>query len=606
MSLAAIPAYVIAGRLMRPSLALLAGVFAVAIPSMAYTNTLLTENAFYPASMAAAATLFLLLERPTLLRQLSFFGFVIVAFLIRAQGVILLAALALSLVIMALLNAWEGRRLPLRSLWRQVVLYRVSVVTLLVGVGAVVVYELARGRPIRSVLGTYSSVTAMQHPLGATVRWTLEHLGELDLYLGVIPFVATIIVLGLGLRPSEPSVELRAFAAATLPLVAVFVGTAAVYAADPQGARMEERYMFHIAPLFLIALLVWVERGLPRPPALTGAAAALGAGLAALVPYDQLITSDVVHDAFGLVPLLALELRGTLTAQNVGVAVGTAAVLAAVVAVVVRPRWAWILPAVVLVYWGVIEVRPIQRRIVQASKDAIHGGITVRKDWVDHEVGGDSNVALLVNGGITALPYWENEFFNRSVRAVYTLAGPFDGLAREDLAPDPKGVLHGATGKRIQQRYVLSNYQVVPAGRPLAEDRGTGMTLYETKGPVRIKGTLVGLYPDRWSGPAALWTQYGCNGGTLRVHLLSDPALYHRGRQTIVAMLGTKTIARTTVPTTRATTFAVPLPRRAGVCPVNFVVTPTAVPAQAFPGSGDVRTLGIRFLGFDYRPAKSS
>ena len=141
---------------------------------------------------------------------------------------------------------------------------------------------------------------------------------------------------------------------------------------------------------------------------------------------------------------------------------------------------AWILPAVVLVYWGVIEVRPIQRRIVQASKDAIHGGITVRKDWVDHQVGGDSNVALLVNGGITALPYWENQFFNRSVRTVYTLAGPFDGLAREDLAPDPKGVLHGASGRKIRQRYVLSNYQVVPAGRPLAADRGTGMTLYET------------------------------------------------------------------------------------------------------------------------------
>jgi len=603
MSLAAIPAYLIARRLMRPSLALLAGVFAVAIPSLAYTNTLLTENAFYPASMAAAAALFLLLERPTLLRQLSFFGLVIVAFLIRVQGVILLAALALSLVIMVLLNAWDGRRLPLRALRQQFALYRVSILTLVIGVAAVVLYELARGRPIRSVLGAYAGVTTMQHPLGSTLRWTLEHLGEFDLYLAVIPFVATIIVLGLGLRPSQPSVELRAFAAASLPLIAVFVGTAAVYAADPHGARIEERYMFHVAPLFLIALLAWVERGLPRPPALTGAAAALGAGLAAFVPYDQLISSDVVHDAFGLVPLLSLELRGTLTGQNVGVAVGTATVLAAVLAVVVQPRFAWILPVVVLLYWGVIEVRPIQRRIVQASKDAIHGGITVRKDWVDHAVGGDSDVALVVNGGSTALPYWENEFFNRNVGPLYTLAGPFDGLAREDVAPDAKGVLHGVGGRKITQRYVLSNYQVVPVGQPLAADRGTGMTLYETKGPIRIKGTLVGAYPDRWSGPAVLWTQYRCNGGTLRVHVLSDPALFHRGEQTITAMIGAKTIATTKVPTTRAVTFAVPMPKRADVCPVNFIITPTAVPAQALPANGDTRTLGIRFLGFDYRPA---
>ena len=111
MSLAAIPAYLIARRLMRPSLALLAAVFAVSIPSLAYTNTLLTENAFYPASMAAAAALFLLLERPTLTRQISFFGFVDLAFLIRAQGVILLAALAGSLVLMVVLNAWNGGRL---------------------------------------------------------------------------------------------------------------------------------------------------------------------------------------------------------------------------------------------------------------------------------------------------------------------------------------------------------------------------------------------------------------------------------------------------------------------------------------------------------------
>jgi hypothetical protein len=48
----------------------------------------------------------------------------------------------------------------------------------------------------------------------------------------------------------------------------------------------------------------------------------------------------------------------------------------------------------------------------------------------------------------------------------------------------------------------------------------------------------------------------------------------------------------------------VPLPRRKGVCAVNFLVGPTAVPAQSIPGNGDTRTLGIRFVGFDYRPAR--
>ena len=137
----------------------------------------------------------------------------------------------------------------------------------------------------------------------------------------------------------------------------------------------------------------------------------------------------------------------------------------------------------------------------------------------------------------------------------------------------------------------------------IARDGGTGMTLYETSGPLRIKATVVGLYTDRWSGPAALWTQYGCHGGTLRAHLLSDPGLFHRRVQGLTAQIDGKTVAQLRVPTTRPATFSVPMPKRAGVCAVNFLVAPTAVPAQVFPGNGDLRPLGIRFLRVDYRPA---
>jgi hypothetical protein len=602
MSLAAIPTYLIARRLMRPGVALIAAFFAVAIPSLAYTNALLSENAFYPAVMAASAALFLLLERPTLVRQLAFFAFTVLAFLARAQGVILLGAFVIALAIVCVTNAWGGRRFSGRAFLQDLLRFRVSLAILVLGVIAVVGYEVARGRPVRTILGTNAGVTSMHRPLGPTLRWILEHLGELDLYLGIIPFVAMVVIVGLALAPRERSAALSAFGAASAGLVAVFVATAGIYATDPLVRRIEERYMFEIAPLFFVALMAWVERGLPRPPARTGVAVALGAGLAALVPYSQLITTDVVHDAFALVPLFAQETAGRLTPASIGVAVGAAAIAGAIVAVIVRPRLAWILPAVVLVYYGYIELRPIQRWIDQASRDAIGAGITVRHDWIDRRLGPDTNVALLVNGGFIALPYWENEFFNRSVRTVYTMAGPFDGLPRTELATRPSGLLTDVTGQAVRHRYVLSNYQVVPEGRPLAQDSRTGMTLYETSGPLRVKATLVGLYPDRWSGGAALWTQYGCNGGVLRARVLSDPTLYPGGVQAITAQLDGKTIAETTVRTTKATTFSVPLPRHAGVCAVNFLVDPTAVPAQVIPGNRDTRTLGIRFLGFDYRP----
>ena len=53
MSLAAIPAYLIARRMLSKQLAFAAAVLAVAIPSMVYTGTLMTENAFYPIFLFA-------------------------------------------------------------------------------------------------------------------------------------------------------------------------------------------------------------------------------------------------------------------------------------------------------------------------------------------------------------------------------------------------------------------------------------------------------------------------------------------------------------------------------------------------------------------------
>ena len=48
--------------------------------------------------------------------------------------------------------------------------------------------------------------------------------------------------------------------------------------------------MFLLAPLFLIALLAWIDRGAPRPRVAAAlAAVGLGAALPALIPYDRFI-----------------------------------------------------------------------------------------------------------------------------------------------------------------------------------------------------------------------------------------------------------------------------------------------------------------------------
>src|SRR5207248_10095059 len=74
MSLAAVPAYFLALRVLAPLASLVASVLTVAVPSMFYTGTLMTETIFYPVFLCLALTLVLALERPTITRQLVLLG----------------------------------------------------------------------------------------------------------------------------------------------------------------------------------------------------------------------------------------------------------------------------------------------------------------------------------------------------------------------------------------------------------------------------------------------------------------------------------------------------------------------------------------------------
>src|SRR5581483_9518118 len=96
MSLAALPAYGLARRVLRQPLALLAAALAVAVPSMIYTGTLMTENAFYPLFLTCVWLLVLVLERPTPWLQAAVLVVAFVCFLTRAQAVVLAPAIALS------------------------------------------------------------------------------------------------------------------------------------------------------------------------------------------------------------------------------------------------------------------------------------------------------------------------------------------------------------------------------------------------------------------------------------------------------------------------------------------------------------------------------
>src|SRR5215210_3969719 len=93
MPLAAVPLYLLAGRVLTPRFALLAAVLGLAVPSMLYTGTLMTENLFYPLFFAVVLALVLVLERPTFLRSVAVLGLCALAFLVRPQALAFLPAI---------------------------------------------------------------------------------------------------------------------------------------------------------------------------------------------------------------------------------------------------------------------------------------------------------------------------------------------------------------------------------------------------------------------------------------------------------------------------------------------------------------------------------
>ena len=603
MSLAAIPVYLLARRLVSRPLALLAAALAIAIPDMTYTTAMMTENAFYPAFVLVVLTMYLALERPTIVRQLLVFPAILLAFYIRAQAAVFLPALVTAVAVLCLLDAWLERDgsffLRLR---RRVVDFWVVWAVAIVGAVLVVLYEHARGRPLSTVLGAYGGVTGFRYRIGPIARWFLYHVGELDFAVGILPFAAFLFVVTALLR-RERSRPLRVFAAVAVPVAAWFTLAVAAYASNPIGDRIEERNLFFVAVLYFVALVIWVDRGLPRRSLAAGAALVAAVVVAALVPYGSLIDSNSVSSTFGVLPLMHLEhWRISVAPDRLRWVVLAGAAVAAVFLLLLPRRYALAAPFAVLAYLTLAS-HPVYLFTQQASVDNAHAGISVKRNWIDRAVGSNADVAILFFA-LDAVPYWQNEFFNASVHRVYNINGRYDGLPQTQIGVDERtGLLvDPAHNQRIQADYLLVNQAVFPRGRLVAADRGTGMRLYRLAGRfARISEILNGTYADTWSRDSVDFTRYACRGGVLTVTLSSD-RLVHPTNQVITAFQGARLVAKRTIRPRHdlGQRMVIPLRSEGGACTVTFHV-PTAVPNVAL-NNGDMREVGIRFTKVVFRP----
>jgi hypothetical protein len=595
MSLTAIPAYFLARRVLPARLALYVSVLSVLIPSMLYTGMLMTENAFYPLFVLAAYLLVRMLEQPTWKVQVALLVVCGIAFECRAQAVALIPAIVCAPFLNALFD-----RAPVRPVVRRFgVLYGIlagAVLLALLG-------TIARGRSPLTLLGAYQAAASTHYTVGGIARYFVYHVAELDLYLGVLPFAALLV---LWLAPRHTSPAGRAFAAASLSVSVFLLAEVATFASASYVDRIEERNMFYLAPFALVALLALARDGLVstgRRPVLI---AALAAGvLPFFIPYARLINPSAVSDTFALLPWWWAQDHLIHLPQVRYVAFGVTMAAAALFVVLPR-RFALALPVLVGAYFigtAVVEEHGRHGMHVTSVGSGFAGTHFAHHDWIDRAVGANASVAILWTGTLPSpYPVWENEFFNRSVKTVYDV----DGAQRPDPLPEtdvkrlPDGDL-AVNGRPVRAQYVLASGTVEIVGKIVGKPDPVGDDLYRVDGPIVVLSHVDGLYSDTWSGHGVSYQRVDCTGGTLSVTLQSDVRLF-RTPQTVIAREAGEVVGRTQIPVNREITLTVPLhPAPNGRCLVDFTVPRTAVPAQVEANSIDTRRLGARFLDFEFR-----
>ena len=608
-----VPLYLWGRRLMSPLYALIAVGLVLLMPSLLYSGMLMTENAFLPAFVLAAFAFALALERPTLLSQLFAFGTILLATVVRYQGLVLLLVLPTAILIKVLLELRaEPRPSPLRFLWTELRRYWISAALLVVAACLYVLLELARGRGLSSGLGTYQAVTQKNYSFDAARHWILLHFAELGLSVAILPASAFLLLLGLAfVRQGTRSAAERAFLAVTAAAIPWVVVEVAVFASG-FSLRIEERYMFFLAPLLFLALALWLDRGLPRPLALTLVAAAVPAALLFALPLGSLLNISILSDTFGLIPFLRLSQRfvpgGVGEARHFLLAGG----IAAAFAFVLWPRTAWprvLFPASVAAFLVLssYSVNGTLRDYSRALKDS--AGTLGSPSWVDQRIGSGGDATFLL--GTTSetwpetLSLWQMEFWNRSLHSVYNLSTPEPAGGPETPARvDPANglIVSTTSSKPLKARNIISSLAFGLDGRLIAAR--PPFALYRTKGPLRVAQETTGIYGDGWMSADAAYTRFAVDApGRIEVTLTRTAWSGQDvpGNVRIeLAPLGGKPLAirRWVIHTGSARVFTIPTPRRR--FQVTIHISPTFSPSQF--GQPDTRQLGAQ-VAFRYRSA---
>ena len=403
---------------------------AVALPSLVYTATVMTENLYYPLALVVMWATLLALERPTWRNTALVLVALGLALATRTQAVALAAGIVFAPVALAVI---EGSRLArVRASWRLYALFGGAAVIVLAGQVA------AGGSRCSGLLGAYGVVGDRSYDVGTVLRYWLWHAEELTLYLGVVPVAATLVLLG---RARRLPARLQEHLAVTVSFSVWTTLVVAAFASEFAG-RIQERNTFAIAPLFLVALVAWVAIGAPRPWPSAAVATALAVVLVVAFPYTRFIGEPAKSDTLAILPIWSAF--GHLPFDSIWFSVLLGALALAAVFLLVPARWAVLVPLAVLLWFGVVGTLRVvgPSRLRPGGSGSPLPGHPWRSARLDrHGAPRRARRRGSCGQGLTdRFTVNQNEFFNRAVGPVYYIGGPSPGnLPETGISVDPRG-----------------------------------------------------------------------------------------------------------------------------------------------------------------------
>lgn len=509
MSLAAVPAYLLARRLrLSPAFGLACAVFAVALPDLGFSAYGLADPVAYPLVVGALYAGVVALESPRRAPQLAFLALAGLAAFARIQYVVLVPAFLTAAGLLDGRRALRAQRLPLA----------------VVGGAAAAGLAAGAGR----VLGYYSAVTDLHVGLGL-VRWAAVDLFVLALVSGVVLVPGAVVALARPRGRGETAFALLA-GVVTLALLV----EAGVYASNG-SQRFQERYLFSLLPLIPIAFGVYLRRGRPArlPVALL---AALLLALSARLPLSGYAAGTGSTDSPFLAGVLRVERIAGVGAGAAVVAV--CAALAAVGAVVVAWRGGGRAAIAASLAFLIAASVAGTAQFVSEARLVRDRDLPVRATWVDDR--GLGEVTALQTPFAPAMRMLQQLYWNRSITRELVLddAVPTDAFAVLPASVARDGTLR-VRGGAVRAPLLVQEYAVTAEleNATLLERAGT-FSLWRPHAPARLRLLAVGRFSDGWlahDGRLTIWPAPGEAGthGELRFTL----SLPH-GRRPVTLRIG--------------------------------------------------------------------